>query len=337
MSTLLGLINIGAILMAVYKTFLNNGVAPDRYASTLFLALILAFIGIIVGLIGKIEDQKFHFFAYMARMKYIKRWNLMRNTREENVQEHSHMVAVVAHALCLISNRIYGNSISEKDVLACAVYHEAGEVITGDLPTPIKYFNSEIKNSYKQIEGFAEDTLTDMLPAEMKKDIEIKNMYATIKKHKVLGRLLAKHLFEVGRDNARTPMQWNNKMNAGFSDVTPWIKVNENKSFINVEDALANSDSIYHYYQKLIKLRKELTVIKDGKYQLLYPHHRHLFIYTRETEQEKLYVIVSFAKKTIRNPLKKKLANYELRLTNEANPQLNTLSPYEARVYYRAK
>lgn len=66
MSTLLGLINIGAILMAVYKTFLNNGVAPDRYASTLFLALILAFIGIIVGLIGKIEDQKFHFFAYLG-------------------------------------------------------------------------------------------------------------------------------------------------------------------------------------------------------------------------------------------------------------------------------
>ena len=115
--------------------------------------------------------MKFHFFAYMARMKNIKRWNLMRNTREENVQEHSHSVALVAHALCLIANNIYGKNISEKDVLACAVYHEAGEVITGDLPTPIKYFNEEIKNSYKDIEKFANNTLAEMLPCELKSDI----------------------------------------------------------------------------------------------------------------------------------------------------------------------
>ena len=116
--------------------------------------------------------MKYHFFAYMSRLKYIKRWNLMRNAREENVQEHSHNVAVIAHALCLIANNIYGKNISEKDVLACAVYHEAGEVITGDLPTPIKYFNDNITKSYKEIEAFANDTLTDMLPDEMKSDIE---------------------------------------------------------------------------------------------------------------------------------------------------------------------
>ena len=116
--------------------------------------------------------MKYHFFAYISRLKYIKRWNLMRNTREENVQEHSHNVAAIAHALCLIANNVYGKDISEKDVLACAVYHEAGEVITGDLPTPIKYFNDDITKSYKNIEKYAEDTLTDMLPEELKGDLE---------------------------------------------------------------------------------------------------------------------------------------------------------------------
>ncbi|MBQ3274565.1 MAG: 5'-deoxynucleotidase [Christensenellaceae bacterium] len=116
--------------------------------------------------------MKYHFFAYISRLKYIKRWNLMRNTREENVQEHSHNVAAIAHALCLIANNIYGKDISEKDVLAYAVYHEAGEVITGDLPTPIKYFNDDITKSYKKIEKYAEDTLTDMLPEELRGDLE---------------------------------------------------------------------------------------------------------------------------------------------------------------------
>ena len=112
--------------------------------------------------------MKYHFFAYISRLKYIKRWNLMRNTREENVQEHSHNVAAIAHALCLIANNVFGKDISEKDVLAYAIYHEAGEVITGDLPTPIKYFNEDITKSYKEIEGFAEDTLCGMLPEELK-------------------------------------------------------------------------------------------------------------------------------------------------------------------------
>lgn len=116
--------------------------------------------------------MKYHFFAYISRLKYIKRWNLMRNTREENVQEHSHNVAAIAHALCLIANNIYGKDISEKDVLAYAVYHEAGEVITGDLPTPIKYFNDDITKSYKNIEKYAEDTLADMLPEELRGDLE---------------------------------------------------------------------------------------------------------------------------------------------------------------------
>jgi 5'-deoxynucleotidase len=112
----------------------------------------------------------FHFFSYMARMKHIKRWGLMRNTREENIQEHSLQTAMIAHALALIKNRLFGGSVNAERVLALAVYHEAGEVITGDLATPIKYFNPEIKTAYKQIERVAEEKLVDMLPEEIRQD-----------------------------------------------------------------------------------------------------------------------------------------------------------------------
>ena len=114
----------------------------------------------------------FHFFSYMARMKHIKRWGLMRNTREENIQEHSLQTAMIAHALALIKNRIFGGKVNAERVLALAVYHEAGEVITGDLATPIKYFNPEIKMAYKQIERVAEEKLVDMLPEALKGDYE---------------------------------------------------------------------------------------------------------------------------------------------------------------------
>jgi len=115
--------------------------------------------------------MKYHFYAYMSRLKNIKRWSLMRNTRDENVQEHSHMVTVIAHALCIIRNKILGGNIDEREVLAYAVYHDANEVITGDLPTPIKYFSADIKSSYKQIERFAGESLSGMLPGEMAKEI----------------------------------------------------------------------------------------------------------------------------------------------------------------------
>ena len=84
------------------------------------------------------------FFAYLNRMKYIKRWSLMRSIREENIMEHTQQVAVIAHALALITNKMFGGKVDEKKVVLLAQYHEVGEVITGDLPTPIKYFNPEI-------------------------------------------------------------------------------------------------------------------------------------------------------------------------------------------------
>ena len=105
-----------------------------------------------------------NFFAYLSKMKYIKRWGLMRNTREENIQEHSLQVAMVAHALANIKNMLCGGDVDVARVLELAVFHEAGEVITGDLVTPIKYYNVEIKNAYKQIESVASQKLLDMLP-----------------------------------------------------------------------------------------------------------------------------------------------------------------------------
>ena len=94
-----------------------------------------------------------HFYAYMARMKLIKRWGLRRSTIQENDQEHSHLVSMIAHALALIKNTRYGGNVDPGRVTLLAVYHEAPEVITGDMATPIKYFNPGIKTAYKEIEA----------------------------------------------------------------------------------------------------------------------------------------------------------------------------------------
>ncbi|MEG9430517.1 MAG: 5'-deoxynucleotidase [Christensenellaceae bacterium] len=110
------------------------------------------------------------FFAYLNRMKYIKRWSLMRSIREENIMEHSQNVAVIAHALALITNKIFGGNVDEKKVVLLAQYHEVGEVITGDLPTPIKYFNPEIKTAYKDLEKGACERILSMLPESIKSE-----------------------------------------------------------------------------------------------------------------------------------------------------------------------
>lgn len=100
----------------------------------------------------------YKFFAFLDRMKYIKRWSLMRSVREENIMEHTQQVTVIAHALALVKNRIYGGSADVEKTVLYALYHETGEVITGDLPTPIKYFNEEILGAYKDLESKAEKT-----------------------------------------------------------------------------------------------------------------------------------------------------------------------------------
>lgn len=112
--------------------------------------------------------MKSHFFAYISRMRFISRWALMRNTASENVQEHSHQVAVLAHALAVIRNEKFGGGVDPGGVAVAALYHDASEIITGDLPTPIKYYNPAIKNAYRQVEAVANDKLLSMLPEELR-------------------------------------------------------------------------------------------------------------------------------------------------------------------------
>ena len=113
------------------------------------------------------------FFALLGRMRYITRWGLMRNTFSENIQEHSHQVAVLAHALALIRREILHLDGPDPDRCAvAALYHDASEILTGDLPTPIKYYNPDIKVAYKQVEHIAGQRLLDMLPPELRESYE---------------------------------------------------------------------------------------------------------------------------------------------------------------------
>ena len=108
-----------------------------------------------------------HFFAYISRMRFIQRWALMRNTAPENVQKHSHQAAVLAHALAVIRNEKFGGAVDPGLVAAAALYHDASEILTGDMPTPIKYDNPAIQNAYKEVEAVAEGKLLAMLPGEL--------------------------------------------------------------------------------------------------------------------------------------------------------------------------
>ena len=113
------------------------------------------------------------FYALLGRMRYITRWGLMRNTFSENIQEHSHQVAVLAHALALIRRDILRLEGPDPDRCAvAALYHDASEILTGDLPTPIKYYNPHIKDAYKQVERVAGERLLDMLPAQLRESYE---------------------------------------------------------------------------------------------------------------------------------------------------------------------
>ena len=115
--------------------------------------------------------MRYDFYAYMDRMKYIKRWQLMRSVREENIMEHSQSVSLIAHALVTIHNQVFqGNADVLKTVLY-AMYHETSEVMTGDLPTPIKYYNHSIQGAYKELEKSACEKMAGMLPEQMQCEI----------------------------------------------------------------------------------------------------------------------------------------------------------------------
>lgn len=113
-----------------------------------------------------------HFFAYLSRMRFIRRWGLMHNTYPENIQEHALRVAMIGHALALIRNRVFHGRVDPARVAVLALYHDAAEVLTGDLPAPVKHVNPEIRSAYRAIEAAAARRLVDMLPEPLRADYE---------------------------------------------------------------------------------------------------------------------------------------------------------------------
>ena len=116
--------------------------------------------------------EDYSFFAMMSRLKYINRWALMRNSREENLSEHSLEVAMLSHALCTIGNKRFGKKLNADRAALIGLYHDATEIITGDMPTPVKYFNSNIKSVYKEIEHTACGKLLSILPEDLRGEYE---------------------------------------------------------------------------------------------------------------------------------------------------------------------
>ncbi len=112
--------------------------------------------------------MSYSFFATVSRMKYIDRWALMRNARAENLSEHSLEVAMIAHALCTIGNKRYGKNLNAERAALIGLYHDASEIITGDMPTPVKYYTSDLRRAYHEVEAVAEDQLIRMLPEDLR-------------------------------------------------------------------------------------------------------------------------------------------------------------------------
>lgn len=120
----------------------------------------------------EIKREESHFFATLSRMKYIERWALMRNARAETLSEHSLDVAVIAHALCVLANRRHGHSLDAEKAALVGLYHDASEIITGDMPTPVKYGDERMLGAYKDVEARAEHRLLDLLPEDLRQDYE---------------------------------------------------------------------------------------------------------------------------------------------------------------------
>ena len=116
--------------------------------------------------------MEYNFFATVSRMKYIDRWALMRNSRNENLSEHSLEVAMIAHALCVIGNVRYEKNLNADRAALIGLYHDSSEIITGDMPTPVKYYHPEIKDAYKQVETIAEYKLLEKLPSDLRPAFE---------------------------------------------------------------------------------------------------------------------------------------------------------------------
>ena len=172
----------------------------------------------------------------------------------------------------------------------------------------------------------------DFISMDDLKDVEIKNTYALANKIKILKPLIEKYKFDLTRDNARTPMQWDNSEYAGFSNVEPWLKVNANKEFINVRQDLNNEQSINKFYRDLIAFRKDNSVIKQGEYICLNPKDNNIYAYKRILGDKEILVISNFKGKSIQAKMLNKLEGFNLVLSNYKNTTV-TLEPFETRIY----
>lgn len=175
-------------------------------------------------------------------------------------------------------------------------------------------------------------------PLEDYRDIETLNLYRIRREKGYSDEELMHSIHAKSRDNARTPMQWSAEENAGFTSGTPWLRVNPNYTKINAESQMRDPNSVYHCYQRLIRLKKNNPVFRDGTFHLLLPTHEDIFAYTRTTDQAQLLVLCNFHGNEIENPLDCSEPSMKLLMCNYQDiPQSSGLRPYEARIYIREK
>lgn len=174
------------------------------------------------------------------------------------------------------------------------------------------------------------------LPLEQYQDVEIHNMYKKRLAEGYPEEEILRSIYAKGRDNARTPMQWNGQENAGFTTGIPWLPVNPNYTSINAEAALADPDSVFWYYKKLIALRKEYPVFVEGDFTLLEEEHPQLFVYRRSTKNEQILVVCNFSGTDVSWSLPGEWTTAEMLISNYPDRVQKTLRPWEAMILHRA-
>ena len=189
--------------------------------------------------------------------------------------------------------------------------------------TPFIYQGQEIGMTNMQVKSIDEFV-----------DIESKNVINTMKSLHLPKKYIDKSIRNGSRDNSRIPMQWDDSVYAGFSEVEPWLKVNENKSFINVEASKKDPNSIFNYYKKLIQIHKDELLVKEGVYKDLLPNSNKLFVYERMGENELLLVVSNFTSKEIKCKILNKYQEYKVEvLLNNYDDVFDKLQPYQTILY----